>query len=58
MKIVGIAQSVQNVKCRGLRTAVNHFSGKGFEWIHNSLHTFVDFEPKHEETLATINIAF
>lgn len=38
-KVVGKAQSVQNVKFRGLRTAVNHFTDKGYEWIHYSLHT-------------------
>lgn len=40
IKNVGIAQSVQYVKCRSLRTAVNHFAGKGNEGIHY-IHTYL-----------------
>jgi len=41
LKIAGITQLVQNVKCRCLRTAVKHFAGKGYEWIHYSLLTYL-----------------
>lgn len=41
IKVLGKAQSVPNVEFKGLRTALNHFTDKGREWVRCSLHTYL-----------------